>query len=416
MRRNKNQVIKYDIIIVGAGVSGLMLADYLDKTDLHVLLLEKKKKIDIHPRSFGTFTETVKKHKLEKYVDKYFNTWAFYGPTTKAAKTKKKVMCLVNFQTFAQSRKFKNAVVKTGVILKKAKQMTGGIQLIDDKKQIYEGRVVVDSSGYAQVVQKLLGLPLREQTGRSYEVELSNCRFPMDDEASFILNFNASNSGGWLYTFSKTKGQYGWADFYPESDASLSDLKKRTEAAMHHVFPTVSWMKKATITYSFGRFGPSGNRKHNVYDNLIAIGDAGGCGTPVTLEGFREAVDSAFMAYKTIMQSRTYSKEELNQFLALFNKQYGKYYRMHHIIRYIYLHWSRNSEIDRWISNFNRLSKKDFFKLIKGEATLPLMLKTLDIVLFANIFLNMINNILPGFLCFREKITLSKKEVLNETG
>jgi 2-polyprenyl-6-methoxyphenol hydroxylase-like FAD-dependent oxidoreductase len=50
----------HDVIIVGAGVSGLMLAQLLDGSALRVLLLEKKSEIRVEPNTFGTFTRTAR--------------------------------------------------------------------------------------------------------------------------------------------------------------------------------------------------------------------------------------------------------------------------------------------------------------------------------------------------------------------
>lgn len=409
----ENKIERYDVIIVGAGVSGLMLAKLLDGSNLKVLLIERKREINIKPKSFGTFTNIAVEHNLEKYIEKYFDTWAFYGPNVKASRFEKGIMCLVNYEKWSKSLVWKNVLIKTGVNLISAKRVKGGI-ILTDKNESYFGKLIVDSSGYSQVVRKLLGLKINKQTGLSYEVELDNCDLPIKDEASFILNFKVTNSGGWIYGLSKTKAQYGWADFYPESDSDLNNLKERTLLAMKKIFPNKDWFKNSKIIYKYGRFGPTGNTGHSVYDNFISIGDAGGVGTPVTLEGFREAIDSAKMAAETIKKVDNFSKKELKIFLDLFHDKYGKYYKMHKLVRYIYLHWARNEEIDRWISNFKKLNKEDFFKLIKGELTIRLVIKTLDFILIKDLGLNMINNLLPRFLRFRQLISKSKKEIIND--
>ena len=72
-----------------------------------------------------------------------------------------------------------------------------------------------------------------------------------------------------------------------------------------------------------------------------------------------------------------------------------------------------DKDIDRWISNFNTLNKRDFFHLIKGEHTLYLMIKTLDAILIFNILFNAVNNVLPPFIQFRQHISTSKKEIIN---
>lgn len=399
----------HDVIIVGAGVSGLMLARLLDDSALRVLLLEKKSEIRVEPRTFGTFTKTALEHGLEDYIVKYFHTWAFYGPTVKTARTSENIMCLVDFQRWAGSLELQRVTIKTGVDLQSAKWSGDGITLTS-RTGVYHGRLVVDASGCAQIVHALLGLRTREKKGLSYEVELDGCEIPLNDEASFIMDFRVSNSGGWIYILASDKAQFGWADFWPESSSDLSDLEARVLAAMTRIGPQRDWFLNARVTYGYGRFGPSGSASHRVHDHLISIGDAGGFGTPATLEGFRQALDSAKLACLTIMEARDFSRAELEPFVDRFHALHGRYYRMHDIVRFVYLHWMRNEEIDRWLANFARMGKDDFFRLIRGELTLSLMLDTLDPTLVKNIALNALNSVLPRFAQFRNRLTPSKKE------
>lgn len=402
----------YDVIIVGAGVSGLMLAKLLDSSGLRVLLLEKKSEVRVEPSTFGTFTSTALEHGLEAYIVKYFHTWAFYGPTVKAAKTSANIMCVVNYQKWAQSLEFERVHIKAGVDLQSARWHGNGITLAD-RTSAYRGRLVVDASGFAQIVHALLGLRTRKKAGLSYEVELDGCEIPVKDEASFVMDFRVSNSGGWIYTLSSSKAQYGWADFCPESATTLSDLKERVLAAMTTIGPQRDWFQNARVTYGYGRYGPAGSVSHRVHDNLISIGDAGGFGTPATLEGFRQALDSARFAYLTIIEAGDFSKAELKPFLERFHALHGRYYRMHEVVRFVYLHWMRNEDVDRWLANFDRMSKDDFFRLIKGELTVSLMVRTLDAVLVKNIVLNAINSLLPQVVRFRNRLTPGKKETTN---
>jgi flavin-dependent dehydrogenase len=411
----KKDNIEYDerhkIIIVGAGVSGLMLAKLLNDSGIKALLLEQKTKIHIQPETFGTFTCAATEHHLTDYIDHYFDTFTFYGPTHKASATEKDKMCLVNYQKWARDLDLKNISIQTNCHIMAAERTDEGIILRAQGKS-YLGEMVVDCSGYAQIAAKLLGLKTFTETGLSFGVEVENCEFPIKREASFILNSEVANSGGWLYIFPEGKGQYGWADFYPESESNVKNLRERTLRAMRATGPHNAWLKNARVTQSYGRFGPTGNIKHKVEDHFIAVGDAGGCGTPVTLEGFRQALDSAKFAYQTIAKAPNYKKYSLAPFRQLFYDRYGKYYRVHQWVKFIYIRWADNRDIDRWIYNFSKLNDRDIFRLIMGELTVSLMLKTLDPILIKNVFLNGINNMLPAFLQFRKPISLSKKEAI----
>ena len=153
---------RYEIIIVGAGVSGMMLARLLDNSGIKTLLLERKPKIQIRPETFGTFTVAAREHKLEAYIEHYFDTFTFYGPTNKASASEKDKMCLVNYQKWIEGLEFKNVKIKTSVQLTEVKRVSGGLILRDGDRS-YFGKMVVDSSGYSQIISKLLGLEIQKE-------------------------------------------------------------------------------------------------------------------------------------------------------------------------------------------------------------------------------------------------------------
>lgn len=408
---------RYDVIIVGAGPAGLTLARYLDKIKLRTLLIEKGTFKVHHPKRYGTFTSIAKKHDLLPYVYKYYDTWAYYGPSVKVAKSLKKYLCVVNFEKLKRESKFKNVKTLANTYIVAAERVDQSIRLRDSKKRRYVGTVVVDATGGTQVISHLLKYPIAKTKGMSYEYELGDCSLRTTTELAFFLNFDVSNSGGWYYPFSSTSAQFGWADFYPESRADCADLARRTLKAMREKEPMRDWFKQSKIQYSYGRFGPVNDLKKSAENNFISIGDAGGTGTPLTLEGFRECVESGYYASQAIVaafESSDFSKNQLNLYSRMFYEEYGKYYRWHIIARHVYTRWFRNEEIDEWFRNFAKLSTKDYFKTIEGRVTPWLLFKTLSARLTRNILLNMLNNSLPAALRFRPKITPSKRELLDE--
>ncbi|MBI4448645.1 NAD(P)/FAD-dependent oxidoreductase [Candidatus Woesearchaeota archaeon] len=408
----------YDVIIVGGGVSGMMLAKLLDSTNLDVLLIEKRRKIEIKPNSFGTFSDVARQFCLQNYVRKYFSTWAFYGKQVVTRKSSHNFGCVVDFNAWVRSQKLKKVQFKTNTTIMSIKRIGGSVCITDNRHNKYLGNIIVDATGFAQVVRKKLKLPFTHQTGLSYEIEVRDCKVIDPSEACYILNFDISNSGGWLYGLSKRNAQYGWADFYPESHSTLKNLKRRVHTSISRLQRIAVQLDKAPIVYRFGRFGPTGDVKDRVDDNILSIGDAGSCGTPVTLQGFKQSLESASFASKTILlatKTHDYSKSTLGLYSELFDRVYRTDYRIQKIVKFVYLHWMRQEEVDAWISNFGDLSKEDFFQLLKGPFTFKLIRKTLDVSLVTNIVLNAMNQMLPRVLRFRRTITPSKQEVIDET-
>ncbi len=70
---------RYDVIIVGAGPAGLMLARYLESTSLRTLLIDSGSPRKHNPKVYGTCTDVVKKYKLERFVRRYFDRFAYYS-------------------------------------------------------------------------------------------------------------------------------------------------------------------------------------------------------------------------------------------------------------------------------------------------------------------------------------------------
>ncbi len=82
---------------------GMILARLLNDAGVKVLVLEQKTKVHIQPETFGTFTSAAAEHGLEGYIDHYFDTFTFYGPSTKASATERDNMCLVKSELSQES-------------------------------------------------------------------------------------------------------------------------------------------------------------------------------------------------------------------------------------------------------------------------------------------------------------------------
>jgi flavin-dependent dehydrogenase len=80
----------YDVIIVGAGLGGLKLAELLNNSKLKVLLIEKRNTIKkLVGHIYGTYWETIKKWKLQKYIIRKCG-WGFYTTENKEFRPLKK--------------------------------------------------------------------------------------------------------------------------------------------------------------------------------------------------------------------------------------------------------------------------------------------------------------------------------------
>jgi len=148
----------YDVIIVGAGLGGLKLANLLNDSKLKVLLIEKRKTItSLTKNYFGTFREYIERWNLEKYM-LYKCGWGMYTKNIKYFnKLEGKELCILEMNRWAKSLRLECDIKKSTEIIKIRKNKDS-ISVIDNKYQEFSGKIVVDATGISQVISGLLGI------------------------------------------------------------------------------------------------------------------------------------------------------------------------------------------------------------------------------------------------------------------
>ena len=285
----------YDIIIVGAGVSGLMLAKLLDDSKLKVLLIENRSTIKkLWNHRYGTFKETVEKFNLEKYVIKKYKKFAF-GMSELEKQTVLSYhdyrFQIVDMNLFAKDLKLKCDVL-TKFNIKKIRRMNGKI-VIFNKNNKYAANIVVDCSGCSQVVSHHLKRPEKKDSINFLNtfLELSNCNIPKEftDRVYFPHHFLYMNIPLCLYPYSRTECQFGHSDLVSNKFPLVKGQAKSIYLFMQNEEPYKTWFKDAKVKEKVRKISSTTITRSLVDDNFIACGEAGGATTPMLGEGFRIA-------------------------------------------------------------------------------------------------------------------------------
>lgn len=390
----------YDVIIVGAGPVGLMLAKLLDDSRLDVLLIEKRKTIKkLENNIFATFRDVINKFDLKKAVIRDYPLVQLYGPESSVKfNFREKPLALLDLDKWAKKLKLQ-CEVKTGTKIVSVRRAKGWLAVLDSGKNRYKGKIVVDCSGKGQVVSSKLKIPKSPSYCACYIVGLENCRIPRPHEGSLAGDLRFANAGGWVYPFSKTKCQFGISDYHPYKMPYKKSIKKRAFEMIRKYKPYSDWLKGSKVVFELYKEAPPlAPHIRMVQDNFISVGDAGGQGTPFLGDCIRPGFEMAAVAAKTIksaFRKNDFSRNALMGFEDVWHKKFGKTYIWSILIRHIWANEFSNKDITKIINHLQKLPKNEFYNFIRSDIHPGIFRKIIDVDVMEDVMLSFINKHIP---------------------
>ena len=356
---------------------------------------------------FVTFRDTINKFNLDNSILNDLPNAHLYGPSNSAKVSfKKKPLAVIDLNKWSKKLDLK-CKTKTNCNITKSKKLDNGILLEDSEKNKYFGKIVVDCSGNSQVLSKKMGKETSSIYYECYGFIMDDCNIA--DNKTGILNgdFNYTNAGGWLYPISKTKCQIGIGDFVPYKTGYKKSIKERAEEMIKNCEPYKRWLKEGKIISTFYKKAPMIMPLHHmVQDNLVLLGDAGGQSTPFLGEGIRPAFEMASDVAKVLKKSfdkDNFSRDSLKEIEREWLKKFGNSYLWSIIIRHIWAYEFTNEDIDELVSNLESLPNKDFYKFLRSDIHIDLLLEILDFKIVDDTIVNFFKNHISYFNSFNEK-------------
>ncbi|MBW3021431.1 NAD(P)/FAD-dependent oxidoreductase [Candidatus Woesearchaeota archaeon] len=385
----------YDVVIVGAGVSGLMLSKLLSDSNLDIILVEERKDIKF-PLNFifGTFKETVTKFKLQKYVVGKWKTFVFHNTKEKASKKYQDyAFQAVDMRLFAKdiTPKIKT---KTNLKVIRTERKDHILGIIDKKGNKIFGKIVVDCTGGKQVISKLLGINTKNVLNyNNISYELKNCNIPDYEMVIIPTDLTTCNVGMWIYPFSKGKCQIGHAHIFSDEFPNISNQEKTFKQYIRNTEPYRGWFKNMEIESKVNQVSGTTLLSSLVEDNYISIGDAAGTTTPQFGEGFRPALETALIAsnhIKKAFKNNNFSKKYLKKYENEIRKTLGSKYFWGKFARFLLLRGFTNKEYNIFTKRLNTFSNEDFRRFFKTDIDLKYFVKLFTPKLLLLIIINLI--------------------------
>ncbi|WP_339884852.1 NAD(P)/FAD-dependent oxidoreductase [Polaribacter vadi] len=319
----------FDVVIVGGGTAGLILARELGKSKRKVLLLDRKKELlEFSFNTLASFIDLDKFGLTHNVVAQDIDTISFHSKRMRR-NIKSNLYVLDKKQVHIE---LLNAIdtdfvtIKTGVNIKtiETDELNNYTSVTDQHKEKYTGKIFVDASGTNAVISKEVGLRAKKvklATGVEYNVKYIG----KPNEIHLLMGEVYQGGYGWIFPLKDERAIIGFGTF---DDEVVKDLKNRL-----HKILEIPRIKKLVIKDNDKVEGASipitPVLEKFVLNNLVCVGDSVSQVNPIVGEGYKFIFEAALMASKAIEKSlekddvnflNEYELEWKNRFSANYNR------------------------------------------------------------------------------------------------
>ncbi len=290
----------FDVIVVGGGPAGSSAARMAAENDCTVALIEKEKQIAETVRTSGvTWISDIKKFGIPDDCYNPIKKFSFYSPknsvtiSDKIAKAavldvRKTYRFLANRAEAVGVKIFVSTNV-TEIIKDSADRCTGVIAKSQEKQIQFNGKVIIDASGFASIVAKELGYVEQwKKFGVGAEFEVRTERLDYENWWLMVGQEYSPAGYAWIFPTSYNTARIGVGIGKPDSD--VDPTSRLNELIDRKMGPIKDLGNIEKIEFHYGLIPNQGLSRKTVYDNLILVGDSAGQANPLVLEGIRYAI------------------------------------------------------------------------------------------------------------------------------
>ena len=292
--------LDFDVVIVGGGPAGSSAARIAADNECTVALIEKEKEIAETVRTSGvTWISDIEEFGIPNECYNPIRKFSFCSPknsvTISDEIAKAAVLDVRKTYRFLAKRAedtgaelFLNTNV-SDILKNSTGGCTGVIAKSNDKQIQFNGKVVIDASGFGSVVAKGLGHVKQWKkfgVGAEYEVKTEKLEH---DNWWLMVGKEYSPAGyAWIFPTSENTARIGVGIGKPDSD--IDPTIRLNELIDKKMGPIKDLGEIDKIEFHYGLIPNEGLSRKTVYDNLILVGDSAGQANPLVLEGIRYAI------------------------------------------------------------------------------------------------------------------------------
>lgn len=359
----------FDVIIVGAGTAGLMLARELGKAQKKTLVLDRKKHLlDFSFNTLASFINLEDFNLSDNVVAQKINKVTFYSNKVKSSLKadlytldKKKVHEELleaihdDYVTFQLNTNIKSII---------ADDNQNFTTVVDQSKTEYTAKVFVDASGTNGVLSKKVGLiPKKTQLATGVEY---NVKYKGNLKEIFLLIGEMYQGGyGWIFPLQNDRAIIGFGTF---DENIVKDLKNRLHQILE--IPMIkNLVEKDNDKVEGGSIPITPVLEKFVVKNLVCVGDSVSQVNPIVGEGYKFIFESAIMASKAII--KTLESENLNdlkEYELLWKNRFSENYKRSKRSQERFFKYSQNNFVMDFIVFLSKLiPSKRSVRSLSGE-------------------------------------------------
>ncbi len=315
-------MLKCDVLVIGAGISGMIAAAKLAKDGKKVIVIEKLSKVGEHTLPKIDITES---HGLEEIFSDLgietphaSNTSVWYSPHYKLIfKSKISDFYIIRGTKGSFGQHLFSICKKHGVrflfnsSLKSFRQTDNEVIssiASNGKKEEISSLFLIEASGSRSIVRKLLGItPKRTVTIAAYGQTLRGLNIPANETYIFLDSGYAP--GGYVF-IGKTKGDFGVASVVVNQAKAKKSLKNYLSEFLKNNQVAAALLSGAKKDNEFQGSCAVSQVDKQTFGKVLLTGDAAGTIDPLFAYGVRPSIISGYLVAKSIIENNTTSYEK----------------------------------------------------------------------------------------------------------
>ena len=369
MRSQLKIMDNFDVIIIGGGTAGLILARELGKLKRKTLVLERKDNLlEFSFNTLGSFLNLKEFGLTRGVVAQDIDTISFHSNNIKR-KVKSNLYILDKKKVHEElllGIDNKYITIKTGVNIKSIDNTNNGQfnSVIDKNKVMYSAKIFIDASGTNGVISKQVGLRKKKvdlATGVEYNVKY----FGNSSEGHLLIGKEYQGGYGWIFPLKDERAIIGFGTF---DEKIVKDLKKRLNKILE--LPKISKLvEKDNNNIEGGSIPITPVLEKFVLKNLVCIGDSVSQVNPIVGEGYKFIFESALIASKAIEKALAKGDfDYLLEYESNWKKRFLKNYKRSKLAQERFFKYSKsNFLIDFGMVLSKFYSDKRIVKSLSGE-------------------------------------------------